>query len=312
MIDNSINNRVAHIYSIWRKYRKGKKLTREIAEFEYSLIDNLYALAWALENKTWSHGGYRHFWVSENKQRLISVASVRDKIVHRCVYERLSREVDRYIIKDVWSSRKGRGLHRAIARTQILARVHHRHYVLKIDIKKFFKNIDQEILYHKIYNLSYIDDETKELCKKIIFSYNKNTKKGIPIGNVTSQIFSHIYLLELDKFIMNSYLSIAYTRYGDDMLCIVKDKKSGILLKSQIRSCLSQRLLCINEESSYIRKLGKGVDFLGSMIYKRGRKLKFRSRYISRISLRNQANYIDISRKNDTKLYDILKWYEAF
>jgi RNA-directed DNA polymerase len=310
MIDSSIEYSVSQLWEIWRVYRKGKKQTKELAFFEYNLLDNITLLARDLRKRNWKHEPYRFFEVNDTKKRLVSVASVRDKIVHRFVYEQLSNILKNKIDFDVWSGRKDKGLLRAIRRTQIFAKKYKSGYVLKIDIQKCFDSIDQKILVQYIEKRVDIPQELASLCTEIIFSYNTHHQKGLPIGNVTSHIFCHLYLSCIDYVIRSLSEIRAYVRYGDDMLCFLESDISCIKIENKITQALHTIGLSKNQNSSYIRKISHGFNFLGCVIYPQGRKLLQKKRLIQKITSRNFSSYTALFKKHDKELSDYIRYID--
>ncbi len=306
MIDSSINYSVSQLWETWLIYRKGKKKTKELAFFEYNLLDNITLLAEDLEKGNWKHGTYRFFEVNDTKKRLVSVAGTRDKIVHRFVYEKLSMIFRNKIDFDVWSGRKNKGLLQAIRRTQNFAKKYKSGYVLKIDIQKCFDSIDQKILVGYIEKCDCIPNELKKLCKEIIFSYNKHTQKGLPIGNVTSHVFCHLYLSPVD-FLVRSLLEVrAYVRYGDDILCFLESNILSMEIESKIIKAFKKISLCKNYQSSYMRKISHGFNFLGCTIFPRGRNIVRKIRFLQKINNRNFSSYYTLFQKHDKTLYNYM------
>lgn len=113
-IDLSLKN----IWKTWFVFKKGKNWSAELHNFKFHLEQNLFELFRDLNNGTYRHGGYRKFVVCDNKRREISVASVRDRFVHRLIYDFLVKIYDRTFIYDAWSCRQGKGLLGVIERTQ--------------------------------------------------------------------------------------------------------------------------------------------------------------------------------------------------
>src|SRR3990172_2613625 len=187
--DNSIDLGLKNIWDCWWEYKKGKKKTQEFYEFQEKLEENLYRLFLDLNNGRYRHGGYRKFIVADNKRREISVSPIRDKIVHRLIYDYLIRIYDKTFISDAWSCRKGKGLLGAIERTQYFLRKYPKAWIWRADIRRFFENVDHEILL-KIISHRVKDEKSLKLIEKIIRSHFIGGSKGMPIGNLTSQIFA--------------------------------------------------------------------------------------------------------------------------
>ncbi|MBI5754578.1 reverse transcriptase [Candidatus Peregrinibacteria bacterium] len=113
----SIDLSLKNIWQSWKEFRKGKKASDELHHFQYYLEKNLFELCEDLNNGRYKHGNYRKFIVNDNKRREISVAIIRDRVVHRLVYDYLEGIYDKTFIYDAWSCRKGKGLLGAIERT---------------------------------------------------------------------------------------------------------------------------------------------------------------------------------------------------
>ena len=167
---SSINTSLTNIWHCWRAFRSGKKASRDITEFESRLEDNLLRLCADLHNGTYQHAPYSHHIINEKKRRDIAVSSVRDRVIHRLLYEHLMPLVDASLDPDVWSCRPNKGLHKALERVARLCSKYSGGYVWRADITKFFDHINHEIL--RI-NLQRIipDDKTLNLLDKVISSY---------------------------------------------------------------------------------------------------------------------------------------------
>ncbi len=169
MGSESINFSLSNLYKCWRLFRSGKIASREIIEFEYFLENNLRRLEADLISGNYRPGDYRQFVVIDNKRRLIKIAPVRDRVVHRLLYEYLKPIFDKTFIYDAWSCREGKGLIGAIKRTQEFLRRQSAGYVWRSDIKKFFDNVNQGILFGLIAR-KISDDRVLAIMRKIIFS----------------------------------------------------------------------------------------------------------------------------------------------
>lgn len=164
-IDLSLNN----LYKCWWLFRQGKVASHEIIEFEYHLEDNLRRLQKDLISDNYRLGAYRQFEVTDNKRRLIKVAPVRDRIVHRLLYEYLKPIFDPTFIYDAWSCRENKGLIGAIKRAQEFLRCHPAGYVWRVDVAKFFDSVDQEAMF-KLIKRRIADNRALNLIGKIIFN----------------------------------------------------------------------------------------------------------------------------------------------
>jgi RNA-directed DNA polymerase len=160
---------VSNLWYVWRKFRKGKRRSSELEEFSYYLENNLFCLVDELNNDSYRHGGYRVFYVTDNKKRRIAVASIRDRVVHRLLYEYLVPIYNPTFISDVWSCRKKKGLFGAIERTQKLLHQYPESFVWRSDVVKFFDNVDQEVLF-ELLRKRISDDRALCILREVINS----------------------------------------------------------------------------------------------------------------------------------------------
>ena len=257
-----MNTSIHNIWRCWYLFRKGKSSTKELQNFEYLLEENLFRLHKDLNLGRYRHGPYCKFTVFDNKKRDIVVSPIRDRVVHRMVYEYLVPIFDKIVIYDVWSCRKGKGLQGAIERTQIFANKYANGFAWRADIKKFFDSVNQDVLL-KCIERRIADPPALQIIREIISSYKvskvKNLGKiaglgerereealrasdiGLPIGNLTSQIFSNIYLNEFDRFVAHSLKPKAYLRYGDDFLIFENNRSALEKIKAQAVSFLFRK-----------------------------------------------------------------------
>lgn len=299
----SIDLSLTNIWKKWYRFKQGKRRTKELEYFQYFLEENLYQLHFDLNNGKYKHGEYYKFIVKENKRREVFVANTRDKVVHRVAYEYLVKIYDETFIFDVWSCRKNKGLVGAIERTQYFLKKYPKSYVWRSDIKKFFDSVDHRILINIIL-LKISDQNTLKLLREIIESYVVSASKGIPIGNLTSQIFANIYLNELDRLVKHFIKPQAYLRYGDDFILVESDRNKLILDKNITIKFLRERLaLEINPKNDIIVRANKGLHFLGVEIFPAGRKLKERNwqRAKNRLNNKNIASYKGLIYKHSNQ-----------
>lgn len=262
----SIDFSLSNIWRSWNDFDRGKKRTWALDNYKYDLEKNLFGLFYDLSGGSYCHSGYRKFIVSDNKKRVVSEACVRDKIVHRLLYNYLVEIFDKTFIFDVWSCRTGKGLHQAIFRCQKFCIRNKTGYFWRADVKKFFDNIDQRVLIKLVFR-RVKDARARRLIVEIVFSFNQTSKIGLPIGNLTSQIFVNIYLNELDRFIKHNLGIKGYLRYGDDFVIFANDLSFLKLIRLQTNLFLMKELkLGLNNRSDIVNQTNKGVKFLGVMI----------------------------------------------
>ena len=258
---------LGNLFSAWREFKKGKRNKIDIQQFEFNLEDNLFKLHLELSAKIYQHSHYTAFNVCDPKPRRIHKAIVRDRVLHHAIFRILYPIFDKSFIFDSYSCRTGKGTHRAVKRLekfcQQLSKNNTKNiFALKCDIKKFFASVDQEILLELI-KKKIVDKNAVWLIKKIIKSF----KSGLPLGNVTSQLFANIYLNELDQFVKHMLKAKYYLRYCDDF--IILSDNAGYLqnLIPAINNFLQENLnLCLHPNKIIIRKYRQGVDFLGYVV----------------------------------------------
>jgi len=166
----SIDCSVPALWQCWQRFVRGKKRTAELHHFIYHLESNLNALNTELTNRIYKHGQYRLFSVNDTKRRDIAVASIKDRFVHRLLYEYLVKIYDKTFVYDIWSCREEKGLLKAIERAQdFIARNHHG-YFWRGDVQKFFDSVNQNTL-RNILHMRIEDNHALWLLDEVITSY---------------------------------------------------------------------------------------------------------------------------------------------
>lgn len=263
----SINN----IFEAWKTFKLGKTRKRDVVIFEYNLENNIFSLHEDIVNFRYEHGKYKHFQVFDNKKRDIYKAEVRDRIVHQIIYEYLVDLYEPSFIRDSYSSRKYKGHHRAIKTLKYFIKLSSRDkgcFVLKCDVKKYFDNIDHFILLETI-KLMVVCPKMLDTITKIVYSFTPIAKtcKGVPLGNITSQIFANIYLHGLDIYIKKTLGYRFYIRYNDDFIIVGRDFSRLEKTRLEIINFTYNNFkLDIPIEKTSIRKSKWGIDFLGYII----------------------------------------------
>lgn len=261
---------VENLLRSWRTYKKGKSQKVDVVEFERHLEDSLFDLHRRLREESYVHGEYLYFRITDPKKRNIYKSTVRDRIVHQTLYAYLCTIYEPLFIKHSFSSRKRKGAHKAVAALSMMAKkfVKKRKECLamKCDIRKYFENINHKILSEILEN-KIKDEKILNLLKITIESFHKETGRGIPLGNITSQIFANIYLNELDGFVSDELEIKDYIRYNDDFIVMGNDKEELLVDIGKIMMFLKDRLsLELPKEKTIFRKLKWGIDFCGYVI----------------------------------------------
>ena len=276
----------------------------EVLKFNVDLETNIHSILRELKNGMYRLSKYKEFTIYEPKERIIKCLPYKDRIVHQWyIYEFIKPYIIPRLISTTCACIDGRGTHYAVKLTQkymrIMKRKYGDYYILKLDIKKYFYNIDKDILY-KIMCEYISDKKLLNLTRKFI--YDNNESKGIPIGNYTSQYFANIYLDKLDKYI-KEYLKVKYyIRYMDDFVMLINEKDECIHLKKKISEFLNEYLhLELNSKSRYYPNK-MGINFCGYRIYETHMLVRHRSKKKMRKNIKVWNKLYNENKLNVDKL----------
>lgn len=268
-----------NLFLAFKKARKGKTKRSYVIKFEENLRENLLGLQRELINHTYSPKPLKTFILRDPKTRKISKSDFRDRIVHHAIVNILEPIFDLTFIHDSCANRKGKGNIFAIKRFKIFMRKVSRNgkingwinnnqikgYCLKADIKHYFQEMDLDILLD-IIKRKIADEKVIILIDKIL---NNKTdisiiRKGMPLGNLTSQFFANIYLNELDKFVKHKLKARYYLRYVDDFVILHSSRSQLKSWENIINNFLNKQLkIKLHQDKSRIISLSKGIDFVG-------------------------------------------------
>lgn len=283
----------------FRKAAKGKRGKAATARLESRLADELLLLQSTLLSGKYRPGGYVHFTIREPKRRKISAAPFRDRVVHHALCNIIEPLFERAFIADSYANRIGKGSHRAIQRFQYFSRRHR--YVLRADIVKHFASIDHAILLG-ILEGRLPDDSLNPLIRGIVASgagvledeYRMQwfdgddllaacRPRGLPIGNLSSQLWSNCYMDPFDHFVKRELRCKAYLRYVDDFALFSNDREQLWDWKRAIIRRLARYRLVLHESACQVTPTRCGAPWLGFVIYPEKRRLKARkARYATR------------------------------
>lgn len=169
------------------------------------------------------------------------------------------------------SCRLGKGTHKAMNRFQAFAyKASKNHtktvWVLKCDIRKFFASINQRTLLHIVHE-HIQDKDILWLIQEIVssfYSIDRQTGTGLPLGNLTSQLFVNIYMNKFDQFVKHKLKARHYIRYADDFVILSSDREWLLKILPKIQAFLKQKLfLDLHPDKISIETIYSGVDFLG-------------------------------------------------
>lgn len=259
----------------WEKFKKGKRNKPDVAKFEFYLEQNIFQLHHGLKSKKYRHGPYFGFYIRDPKVRHIHKATVRDRVVHHAVFRVLNDLFEPTFIPTSFSCRIGKGNHKGVAVLADMTRKVSQNYTrpcfaLKCDIKKFFDSVDHSVLLHLLSN-KVRDNDVTWLLQEIISSFTASgelfDKRGLPIGNLTSQLFANVHMNEFDQFIKHELKVKYYVRYTDDFVILTDRKDIFDDLLQEIELFLKEKLhLELHPHKVEVRKLNRGIDFLGYII----------------------------------------------
>ena len=250
-----------------RRARRGKAERPDVARFVFQLKTNLLALEAELRSGSYRMRPCRTFWIREPKLRRICAAAYRDRVVHHAVCEVLDPVFDRSLIRDTFACRRGQGVHAAVRRVQDLAR--RWPYALLCDIRRYFETIDHAVL-KQLYRRKLKDRALLALLDGIVDHPLPGPagRKGVPVGNLTSQYFANLYLGELDHLLKDRLRLPGYVRYMDDLVVFGASKARLREVLTTIREFLETRLaLALRDERTRLLPVTEGLPWLGCRVF---------------------------------------------
>ncbi len=277
----------------YKKAAKGKRGLPSAASFDHKIADRLIDLRDQLRSDSYRPGAYTHFFIHEPKQRKISAAPFRDRVVHHAVCNVIEPAFEELFHPHSYANRKGKGTHRAIDQLQHYARRYR--YCLRLDIVQHFPSIDHQILRDTLFSVV-TEPNTQNLMQVLLASgqgvladqyemtyFAGDTllaplrPRGLPIGNLTSQFWSNCYLNRFDQFVKREIGCSAYVRYVDDMALFSNSKKELLGWKQAIVARLSRLRLRIHASAAQVSHVQHGIPWLGWVVYPTHRRVKRRN-----------------------------------
>ncbi len=268
----------------WQEFVRGKKSKSDVQLFARDLMTNIHSLHTDLIAGQYQHGGYYSFNISDPKPRHIHKASVRDRLLHHALYRQLYPFFDRTFISDSYSCRLEKGTQKAGDRFRKMSGQVSRNntetcWILKCDIRKFFASIDQNILLD-ILKEKIVDKEIMKLIENVLRSFELGGAGiGVPLGNLTSQLFVNVYMNEFDQFVKHTLKAKRYIRYADDFVFLSDDREWLESLIPHVAEFLGERLaLTLHPKKVSIETLASGVDFLGWVYFPHHKTLRSKTK----------------------------------
>ena len=299
----------------WREFKRGKMKKEEVQEFYFNLENNLFDLREQLLSGNYRPSKYDFFYVRDPKLRPIHKATVKDRVVFQVVFRVLYHIFDKHFIYDSYACRFDKGTHLGVKRLRDFVNKCSKNnsrsvFVLKCDVKKFFYSIDHNILLDLI-GREISDQKVLNLIQVIVNSFCVIPGKGLPLGNVTSQLFANIYLNELDQFVKHILKQKYYIRYCDDFVIVSRSKEHLETLVPVLNNFLQEQLkLFLHPNKIEIRKLFQGIDFLGyvTLLHHLVLRTKTKRRILKRLNKNNYESYFGLLKHcNGHKIKQQLK-----
>ena len=272
------------LYAGYLNARRGCRDSHACMRFELHLEENLIELLNHLHWGSYTTGPYRHFYVHEPKtRRITALTQFRDRVLQHAMYAVLEPLWESRFISDSYACRAGKGTHRAADKAQAMLgeclRKHGNIYVLKADIAKYFASIDHRVI-KRLIRRAIKCGRTLTLLDDMIDSYSEPGRpgKGMPIGNLISQLLANVYLDALDQYVKCRLGERWYCRHMDDWLIIGPDKQHLHKRRVELEWWLAEHLeLETNHKTSVFPVhpvQGRGLDFVGYHMWPHKRRLR--------------------------------------
>ncbi len=281
-----------NLLTAYRRAARHKRGLPAAANFDHRVADRLLALQADLRSFRYEPGAYRHFYIHEPKQRKISAAPFRDRVTHHALCNVIEPLFEARFHPHSYANRRGKGTHRALDHVQALARG--RRYVLRADVVRHFPALDHAILRAEIARVV-ADEGVLWLVDRILASgagvladeypmvyfpgddlLAALRPRGLPIGNLTSQFWSNVYMNAFDWFVARELRCPAYVRYVDDFALFADDKPTLWAYKHAIVDRLGGLRLTIHE-SATVTPVTAGIPWLGFVVFPDHRRVKRRN-----------------------------------
>ncbi|KOP23038.1 DNA polymerase [Hapalosiphon sp. MRB220] len=307
-----------------KQAQKGKRFRENVLAFNYNLEGELTKLQQELINKTYQPGTYRTFYIKEPKSRMISAAPYRDRVVHHALCNIIVPIIEPTFIGDSYANRVGFGTHRALHRFIQFTRCSR--YVLQCDIQKYFPSIDHEILKNllrqkikcsdTLWLIDIIIDNSNEQLAAIEYFESDDLltplqrRRGLPIGNLTSQFFANVYLNGFDHFVKEQLKVRKYLRYVDDFALFSDDWGFLVEARLAIEEYLDKLRLKIHPVKSQLFQTNHGANFVGFRILPDNIRVRTENLRRARRRLRKmQSEYIHGKISPEKVSQSIQSWF---
>lgn len=352
------NIKLDELFEAYYNCRKNKRNTINALAFEIDYEKNLVQLYNDINDRSYKIGQSMAFIVNKPVKREIFAADFRDRIVHHWLISKLNPIFEKEFINDSYACRFGKGTHFGIARVDGFIKSCSKNYtidcyVLKLDVLGFFMHINRIHLWEKVHafiKLKYKQNDIDliiEICRKIIFNdsakncfikghqsdwnglpinkslFHSPVDCGLPIGNLTSQVFANFYMNSFDHFVKSTLNIRYYGRYVDDFVIIHTDKNYLVQIQKEILNFLQIKLqLTLHPKKVHLQHFNKGVQFLGTYIkpYRIYIAKRTKGNFYNAIKNQNDVVRLNKPSKNEINYFlsvmnsylGIMKHYDTF
>ncbi|MEG1188656.1 MAG: reverse transcriptase domain-containing protein, partial [Bacteroidales bacterium] len=250
--------------------RTGKRYTSAMRKWDERWSENINRLHWLLKEQAYQHGDYQHFTTcTEGKERYISVSTWQDRIVHKAFCLVCEPLLNAKLSHDTFANIKGRGQHLAAKRLKKIIQANTQLYCLKMDIRKFYPSVKKDVMI-RVLNRYVKDKKALWLAQEIVSSSD-----GLPIGNLTSQLFGNLVLDKLDRRIRTLGAKYLF-RYCDDIVVLDEDKAFLHYLKRETDDYATGHGLEVKRNWQVFPVDDRGIDFLTGRIFSTHTRLRKR------------------------------------
>ncbi len=237
--------------------------------FYRDLEENLLRLSGELHQRSYRPDPYRYFRLWNKKERMVSEATFRDRVVHHSLVAALEPTFEARFIRHSYACRNGKGMHRAMFEARRMTQAFP--YFLKLDVRHYFDCVSHDVLLGLLAR-RVGDDGLLWLCRVLLDGADvpaaEGQARGLPIGNLTSQFWANVYLDALDHHVRDDLGCGAYLRYMDDMVLFDHGKERLWTLASEIRRfCADPLRLELKDEATVVAPVREGLPWLGFRVF---------------------------------------------
>ncbi len=273
---------LANLFNCWLKASRNKGGRERIQRFASDPLQYLCFIQERLRARSYAFGPYKVFTVREKKRRDVVDAPMKDRIVHWMLYRYMLPIWQPRFVADTFGNLPGRGTHAAVTRLAQFCRAEGELWALQIDISKYFYAIPHAPL--KVRVLRHVGDhDVRQLLLSLIdsfrtddrydalfaaeSSYRLTAAKGMPIGNLSSQLFANIYLDEFDHWVKESLRIPRYLRYVDDLVVVDADRQRLAAIADLLSKRLAADGLTVHPHKLRLQRVSAGVPWLGYVVW---------------------------------------------